>query len=224
MTENNQSKVMTTKEAIERFVHDGDRLVIGNYTVATCYNQIAEIARQRKKDLTIYSQSGVFDVEILIAGDWYYVAGTFPCFAAVFLWWIATGLDGWVPNGGGVGNSLEGTDAGAGAFGREGRSGAAAVVEAERDRPKRVHLFVSAFVVEAEGAVAGLHPSDMPPAVVPKTSCKFSGTSRPDCSHASWVASSNIVVARSRRRIWFGVNCEGGREAGKSTSAATFTR
>lgn len=69
MTETNTSKVMTTKEAIERFVHDGDRLVIGNYTVATCYNQIAEIARQRKKDLTIYSQSGVFDVEILIAGD-----------------------------------------------------------------------------------------------------------------------------------------------------------
>jgi hypothetical protein len=36
-------------------------------------------------------------VAVLIAGDWYYVAGTFPCFAAVFLWWIATGLDGWVP-------------------------------------------------------------------------------------------------------------------------------
>jgi hypothetical protein len=36
-------------------------------------------------------------VMILVAGDWYYVAGTFPCFAAVFLWWIATGLDGYVP-------------------------------------------------------------------------------------------------------------------------------
>ncbi|MEW6582631.1 MAG: DUF1097 family protein [Actinomycetota bacterium] len=60
-------------------------------------------------------------VMILVAGDWYYVAGTFPCFASVFLWWIATGLDGWAPNGGGVGNSIEalgspGT-AGAGAFG-----------------------------------------------------------------------------------------------------------
>lgn len=42
-------------------------------------------------------------VIILVAGDWYYVAGTFPCFAAVFLWWIATGLDGWVPGGGGDG-------------------------------------------------------------------------------------------------------------------------
>jgi hypothetical protein len=36
-------------------------------------------------------------VAILIAGDWYYVAGTFPAFASVFFWWIATGLDGWVP-------------------------------------------------------------------------------------------------------------------------------
>ena len=35
-------------------------------------------------------------VMILVAGDWYYVAGTFPCFASVFLWWIATGLDGYV--------------------------------------------------------------------------------------------------------------------------------
>jgi len=50
-------------------VHDGDHLVIGNYTVGTCYNQVAEIVRQRKKELTIYSQSGVFDVEMLIAGD-----------------------------------------------------------------------------------------------------------------------------------------------------------
>ena len=46
-------------------------------------------------------------VAILIAGDWYYVAGTFPAFAAVFLWWIATGLDGWIPNGGGTSSSVE---------------------------------------------------------------------------------------------------------------------
>ena len=38
-------------------------------------------------------------VMILIAGDWYYVAGTFPAFAAVFLWWVATGMDGWAPTG-----------------------------------------------------------------------------------------------------------------------------
>jgi len=56
-------------------------------------------------------------VMILVAGDWYYVAGTFPAFASVFLWWIATGLDGWSANGGGVDNSLEAAKAGAGAFG-----------------------------------------------------------------------------------------------------------
>ncbi|MEO2057869.1 MAG: hypothetical protein ABGX38_03350 [Thermoleophilia bacterium] len=38
-------------------------------------------------------------VMILVAGDWYYVAGTFPAFAAVFLWWVATGMDGWAPVG-----------------------------------------------------------------------------------------------------------------------------
>ncbi|MDA3005352.1 MAG: DUF1097 family protein [Actinomycetota bacterium] len=60
-------------------------------------------------------------VMILIAGDWYYVAGTFPAFAAVFLWWIATGLDGWAPGGGGdntVESIVNGTPgAGTGAFG-----------------------------------------------------------------------------------------------------------
>jgi hypothetical protein len=49
------------------------------------------------------------------------VAGTFPCFAAVFLWWIATGLDGYVPNGGGTDNTVESLadplTAGSGAFG-----------------------------------------------------------------------------------------------------------
>ena len=68
MPEASPNKVMTTQEAIRRFVNDGEHLVIGNYTVGTCYNQVAEIVRQRKKGLTIYSQSGVFDVEMLIAG------------------------------------------------------------------------------------------------------------------------------------------------------------
>jgi hypothetical protein len=64
-------------------------------------------------------------VMILVAGDWYYVAGTFPAFAAVFLWWIATGLDGYVEDGGGSGDKVaallgeggEGDSAGLGAFG-----------------------------------------------------------------------------------------------------------
>ncbi len=54
-------------------------------------------------------------------GDWYYVPGIFGAFAATIFWWIATGLDGWAIDGGGVGNSVEALGdpltAGAGAFG-----------------------------------------------------------------------------------------------------------
>jgi hypothetical protein len=58
-------------------------------------------------------------VMILIAGDWYYVAGTFPAFAAVFLWWVATGMDGWAPAGADVDldGAGAGTATGLGAFG-----------------------------------------------------------------------------------------------------------
>ena len=60
-------------------------------------------------------------VAILIFGDWYYVAGTFPAFAACFGLWVATGIDNWFPNGGGVGNSVSAlgdpATAGTGAFG-----------------------------------------------------------------------------------------------------------
>ncbi len=56
-------------------------------------------------------------VAVLIAGDWYYVAGTFPCFAATFLWWIATGLDGYVEDGGGAGDELAAFQAGLGVEG-----------------------------------------------------------------------------------------------------------
>lgn len=55
------------------------------------------------------------------AGDWYFVPAVFGAFAVTVLWWIATGLDGWALNGGGVGNSLKAlgdpATAGAGAFG-----------------------------------------------------------------------------------------------------------
>lgn len=61
-----KNKIMTASEAISKYVHDGDHLVIGNYTVGTCAELVFEVARQGKKDLTLYSQSGVFDVEILV--------------------------------------------------------------------------------------------------------------------------------------------------------------
>lgn len=63
-----KGKVMTASEAIAKFVRDGDELVIGNYTVGSCAELVYEIARQRKKGFTLYSQSGIFDVEVLVAG------------------------------------------------------------------------------------------------------------------------------------------------------------
>jgi glutaconate CoA-transferase, subunit A len=68
MTEN-RGKIMSAREAIARFVHDGDHLAIGNYTVGACTELVYEIVRQKKKVLTIYSQSGIIDVEVLVAGE-----------------------------------------------------------------------------------------------------------------------------------------------------------
>ena len=59
-----RDKVMSAKEAISRFVHDGDQLIIGNYTVGSCAELVYEVIRQEKKGLTLYSQSGIFDVEV----------------------------------------------------------------------------------------------------------------------------------------------------------------
>ena len=59
-------KIMTAQEAISRFVRDGDQLVIGNYTVGSCAELVYEVIRQDKKGLTLYSQSGIFDVEVLV--------------------------------------------------------------------------------------------------------------------------------------------------------------
>ena len=60
-------KVMSAPEAIDRFVKDGDQLIIGNYTVGTCMELVFEIVRQGKKGFTLYSQSGILDVEVLVA-------------------------------------------------------------------------------------------------------------------------------------------------------------
>lgn len=61
-----ESKIMTAKEAISRFVHNGDQLVIGNYTVGSCAELVYEVIRQGRKGFTLYSQSGIFDVEVLV--------------------------------------------------------------------------------------------------------------------------------------------------------------
>jgi hypothetical protein len=59
-------------------------------------------------------------VALAALGDWYYIPATFGAFASVVFWWLATGLDGWAENGGGVGNSVQAlgdpATAGLGAF------------------------------------------------------------------------------------------------------------
>lgn len=69
MATNDSSKVMTTREAIERFVHDGDSIITGNYNEGLPMALIFEVIRQKKKGLTLYSQSGHMDAEFLVAGD-----------------------------------------------------------------------------------------------------------------------------------------------------------
>jgi len=99
------------------FAAGGDNAAFGKVLVAALFGSAAALVTMPLAFKTADAPDfwgialfvGIFAfvlVLILIAGDWYYVAGTFPCFAAVFLWWIATGLDGFVPNGGGIDNTV----------------------------------------------------------------------------------------------------------------------
>lgn len=68
MTSEQKRKVMSAQEAVSRFVDDGEHLIVGNYTVAICMGLIYEVIRQRKRNLTLYTQSGAADAEVLVAG------------------------------------------------------------------------------------------------------------------------------------------------------------
>jgi glutaconate CoA-transferase subunit A len=64
------NKVMSVKEAVERFVHDGDYLGIGGFganriPTAVCH----EIVRQGKKGLAFAGHTSTHDFEILAAGE-----------------------------------------------------------------------------------------------------------------------------------------------------------
>jgi hypothetical protein len=101
------------------FAAGGDNAAFGKIFLATVFGSVAALITMPLAFKTADNPDfwgialwvGIFAfilVAILIAGDWYYVAGTFPCFAAVFLWWIATGLDGWAEDGGGSGDHVVG--------------------------------------------------------------------------------------------------------------------
>ncbi|MHA2472119.1 MAG: CoA transferase subunit A [Promethearchaeota archaeon] len=62
------NKVMSLKEAVSNNVKDGDELVLGNYTLSMCIALASEVIRQKRKHLTVYTQSSHMDLEYLAAG------------------------------------------------------------------------------------------------------------------------------------------------------------
>lgn len=108
-------------------------------------------------------------VLVLVAGDWYYVAGTFPAFASVFVWWIATGLDGYVPNGGGSGDkvaAIQGTLTGAPVDAAVGTSGVGAFLGVISTPWGWV--FVSVLATLICGVILGIVSAKITAAVTPK--------------------------------------------------------
>jgi glutaconate CoA-transferase, subunit A len=64
------NKIMPVKEAVERYIHDGDYLAIGGFganriPTAVCH----EIVRQRKKNLGFAGHTSTHDFQILSAGE-----------------------------------------------------------------------------------------------------------------------------------------------------------
>jgi len=66
---NSNNKVMSLKKAISDNVKDSDELVLGNYTLSMCVALASEVIRQKKKHLTVYSQSSHIDLEYLAGAD-----------------------------------------------------------------------------------------------------------------------------------------------------------
>jgi glutaconate CoA-transferase subunit A len=64
------NKLMTVREAVEKFVHDGEYLAIGGFganriPTAVCH----EIVRQRKKNMAFAGHTSTHDFQILAAGE-----------------------------------------------------------------------------------------------------------------------------------------------------------
>lgn len=72
-------KVMTTADAVGKFVNDGDFLFIGGYICRPPFAAIHEIIRQKKRDLTVTRSNAADDFDMLIG------AGCVKRFIATFL-------------------------------------------------------------------------------------------------------------------------------------------
>jgi glutaconate CoA-transferase subunit A len=62
-----KNKLMSARQAVAKYVRDGDTLIIGNYTISIAFGLVNEVARQKKRGLTLCSQSGHLCDEILTA-------------------------------------------------------------------------------------------------------------------------------------------------------------
>ena len=62
------SKLTTAEDAISRFVPDGAVLCTANFLHPVCYSLVHELIRQRRRDLTLWSQSSIEEIEQLLLG------------------------------------------------------------------------------------------------------------------------------------------------------------
>ena len=64
------SKVMTAREAVQRYVHDGDYIAMGGFGVVRIATPILhEIVRQGRKGLGVSGHTATHDFQILVAGE-----------------------------------------------------------------------------------------------------------------------------------------------------------
>jgi|GEM_PF-4307119 len=61
-------KRMTAKEAIERFVRDGDSFVIANCLTGMPLALVHELIRAGRRRLLLFHQGGIEEVDLLLAG------------------------------------------------------------------------------------------------------------------------------------------------------------
>jgi glutaconate CoA-transferase, subunit A len=73
------TKVMTTKDAISKFINDGDFVYIGGYVCRPPFAAIHELIRQKKNNLTITRSNAADDFDMMIG------AGVVKRFISTFL-------------------------------------------------------------------------------------------------------------------------------------------
>ncbi|MHA1275434.1 MAG: CoA transferase subunit A [Promethearchaeota archaeon] len=62
------NKIITEREAVSKFIKDGDILCTANFLHSIPYALIHEIIRQQKRDLTVVSCSSIEELDLLLSG------------------------------------------------------------------------------------------------------------------------------------------------------------